>query len=132
MAHRIEIAYKAGTRDVPGEKLKKRIKRDMGLDVEAKVVEAYIIDADLSNNILEILRTDAFVDPVIQEGYVNKPVPMAGDWAIEVGFKPGVTDNVGRTAKEVIESLSGHRFGEARVSMPPISISYPESSPSPI
>jgi len=112
MAHRIEIAYKAGTRDVPGKKLKKRIKRDMGLDVEANVVEAYIIDADLSNNILEILRTDAFVDPVIQEGYVNKPVPMAGDWAIEVSFKPGVTDNVGRTAKEVIESLSGHRFGE--------------------
>ena len=87
MAHRIEIAYKAGTRDVPGEKLKKRIKRDMGLDVEARVVEAYIIDADLDKDILEILRTDAFVDPVIQEGYVDKPVPMKGDWAIEVEFQ---------------------------------------------
>lgn len=112
MAHRIEIAYKAGTRNVPGEKLKKRIKRDMGLDVEAAVAEAYIIDAGLSKDILEILSTDAFVDPVIQEGYVDKPVPMTGDWAIEVGFKPGVTDNVGRTAKEVIQALSGHCFAE--------------------
>jgi len=112
MAHRIEIAYKAGIRDVPGEKLKKRIKRDMGLDVEAKVVEAYIVDADLNEEILDILSTDAFVDPVIQNGYVDTPVPMAGDWAIEVGFKPGVTDNVGRTAREVIESLSGSRFRE--------------------
>ncbi len=112
MAHRIEIAYKAGTRDVPGEKLKKRIKRDMGLNVDAKVVEAYIIDADLKKETLDILKTDAFVDPVIQEGYVDTPVPMAGDWAVEVGYKPGVTDNVGRTAKEVIETLSGNRFGE--------------------
>jgi phosphoribosylformylglycinamidine synthase len=112
MAHRIEVVYKAGARDVPGEKLKKRIKRDMGLDVEAKVVEAYIIDTNLKRDILDILKSDAFVDPVIQEGYVDKPAPMAGEWAIEVGFKPGVTDNVGRTAKEVIEALSGHRFGE--------------------
>ena len=112
MAHRIEIAYKKGTRDVPGEKLRKRIKRDMGFDVEASVVDAYIIDADLKKGVLDILKTDAFVDPVIQEGYVDKPVPMKGDWAIEVGFKPGVTDNVGRTAREVIEALSGHRFNE--------------------
>jgi len=112
MAHRIEIAYKEGARDVPGERLRKRIKRDMGLDVEARVVEAYIIDAALGNDILNILKTDAFVDPVIQEGYLDEPVPVMGDWAIEVGFKPGVTDNVGRTAREVIESLSGRRFGE--------------------
>lgn len=112
MAHRIEIAYKPGVRDVPGEKLKKRIRRDLGFDVEARVVEAYIIDADISRDVLDILRTDAFVDPVIQEGYVDQPVEMAGDWAIEVSFKPGVTDNVGRTAREVIEALSGHRFGE--------------------
>jgi phosphoribosylformylglycinamidine synthase subunit PurSL len=112
MAHRIEVAYKTGARDVPGEKLKKRIKRDMGLDVEARVVEAYIIDARLASNILETLTKDAFVDPVIQEGFLDRPVAMNGDWAIEVSFKPGVTDNVGRTAKEVAEALSGRRFSE--------------------
>ncbi len=38
-----------------------------------KVVEAYIIDADLNKEILDNLSTDAFVDPVIQNGYVDSP-----------------------------------------------------------
>ena len=112
MAHRIEIAYKTDAREVPGEKLKAKIKRDMGLDVDAKVVDAYIIDADVDSDILNILKRDAFVDPVIQEGYLDEPAPMEGDWAVEVSFKPGVTDNVGRTAREAIEALSGRKLKE--------------------
>ena len=34
------------------------------------------------------------------------------DWVIEIGFKPGVTDNVGRTAREVIEAAAAYTFGE--------------------
>ncbi len=112
MAHRIEVAFKKGVRDVPGEKLKRRIKMDLGIDVEAHVIDVYTIDTEVHMNIGRILETDAFVDPIIQKGYVDKPAPMAGDWVIEVSFKPGVTDNVGRTAKEVIEALSGHAFTE--------------------
>ncbi|MCX5814095.1 MAG: phosphoribosylformylglycinamidine synthase subunit PurL [Proteobacteria bacterium] len=113
MAHRIEVAYKEGVRDVPGDKLKKRIKTDLGIDVvNASVVDVYTIDTDLDVDIVKILKTDVFVDPVIQEGYLDEAVPVSGDWIIEVGFKPGVTDNVGRTAKEVIEALSGHKFKE--------------------
>lgn len=113
MAHRIEVAYKEGVRDVPGEKLKKRIKTDLGIEViDAGVVDVYTIEADLSTDITDILKTDVFVDPVIQKGYIDEAVPAAGDWIVEVGFKSGVTDNVGRTAKEVIEALSGHKFRE--------------------
>ncbi|MCX5804439.1 MAG: phosphoribosylformylglycinamidine synthase subunit PurS [Proteobacteria bacterium] len=113
MAHRIEVTYREGVRDVPGEKLKKRIKTDLGIDViDAGVVDIYTIDADLDAGIIETLKTDVFVDPVIQKGYIDEPAPVSGDWIIEVGFKPGVTDNVGRTAKEVIEALSGHKFKE--------------------
>ncbi len=112
MAHRIEIAYKAGVRDVPGERLKAKLRRDMGVDVNTKVVDVYTIDADIPGEILNILQTDAFVDPVIQQGYLDEAAPMEGDWAVEVGYKPGVTDNVGRTAREAIEALSGRKFGE--------------------
>ena len=113
MAYRIEVAYKEGIRDVPGEKLKRRIKTDLGIAIAgAQVVDVFTIDADLNPKALDILKTDAFVDPVIQKGYLDEPAPVAGDWVIEVGFKPGVTDNVGRTAKEVIEALSGHKFRE--------------------
>jgi phosphoribosylformylglycinamidine synthase subunit PurSL len=112
MANRIEVAYREGIRDVPGEKLRRRLKADFGLEVEAHVVDVYIVDAHLAPTIIGILKSDAFVDPVTQIAYVGEPAPMFGDWVVEVSFKPGVTDNVGRTAQEVIEALSGSRFRE--------------------
>ncbi len=112
MAIRIEIAYREGVRDVPAEKLKKRIGLDLGMRVDAHVVDVYTVDSELPQSIAELLVSDAFIDPVLQKAYVEQPAMFDADWVVEVGFKPGVTDNVGRTAKEVIEALSGLRFGE--------------------
>ncbi len=113
MAHRIEISYREGLLDVPGEKLKRRIKSDLGFDIEkAHVVEVYTVDADLGPGILEALSTEAFVDPVIQKGLLDTATQAEGDWVVEVGYKPGVTDNVGRTAKEVIEAMTGREFAD--------------------
>lgn len=116
MAHRIEISCREGLRDVPGEKLKRRIKSDLGIEVEdARVVDVYTIDAALDPQILSILRDDAFVDPVVHRGLLDEATPTDADWIVEVGYKPGVTDNVGRTAKEVVEAMAGRAFenGEA-------------------
>jgi phosphoribosylformylglycinamidine synthase len=112
MAIRIEIAYKEGVRDVPAEKLKKRIELDLGMRVDAHVVDVYTVDSCLPESVVQLLISDAFIDPVLQKAYVDQPATFDADWAVEVGFKPGVTDNVGRTAREVIEALSGLRFGE--------------------
>ncbi len=113
MAHRIEISYKEGFPDVPGEKLKSRIKSDLGLQIEkVHVTEVYTVDADLDRAILEILTNEAFVDPVIQRGILDQATNAEGDWVVEVGYKPGVTDNIGRTAKEVIEAMIGRGFQE--------------------
>jgi phosphoribosylformylglycinamidine synthase subunit PurSL len=112
MAIRIEIAYKEGVRDVPAEKLKKRIELDLGKRVDAHVVDVYTMDSCLPETVVQLLISDAFIDPVLQVAYVDQPATFDADWAVEVGFKPGVTDNVGRTAREVIEALSGLRFGE--------------------
>ncbi len=112
MAVRIEIAYKEGVRDVPAEKLKKRIELDLGKRVDAHVVDVYTVDSCLPDSVVQLLIADAFIDPVLQRAYVDQPATFDADWAVEVGFKPGVTDNVGRTAREVIEALSGSRFGQ--------------------
>ncbi|HVN25128.1 MAG TPA: AIR synthase-related protein [Syntrophorhabdales bacterium] len=112
MATRIEIAYKEGVRDVPAEKLKKRIELDLGMFVDAHVVDVYTVDSELPQSIIDLLVSDAFIDPVLQRAHVKQPTMFDADWVVEVGFKPGVTDNVGRTAREVIEALSGIRFGE--------------------
>ncbi|HOW54051.1 MAG TPA: AIR synthase-related protein [Syntrophorhabdaceae bacterium] len=116
MAHRIEISYKEGLLDVPGEKLKKRIKSDLAIDVEAaRVVDVFTVDAVVGQDILTVLKDDAFVDPIIQKGLIGEATMFDADWVVEVGYKPGVTDNVGRTAKEVIEAMAGRPFdnGEA-------------------
>jgi len=112
MAVRIEVAYREGIKDVPGEKLKSRIKAELGISVSVHVADVYTIDADLPAAAVETLRTDAFIDPVLQEGFSRTPVLFDADWVIEIGFKPGVTDNVGRTAKEVIEAAAAYTFGE--------------------
>src|SRR5512145_3217183 len=113
MAHRIEISNKEETKDVQALKLGKRIKADFGIDIgEAHVVDVYTIDAELDQRTLDILQGDALADPVIQKGVSEGFTLFDADWVIEVGFKPGVTDNVGRTAKEVIEAISGVLFRE--------------------
>lgn len=113
MAHRIEISCKDEIKDVQALKLERRIKTDFGIDVkEAHVVDVYTVDADLDEAILDVVRSDAFVDPVIQKSVTNGYTSFDSDWVIEVGFKPGVTDNVGRTAKEVIQAISGRPFGD--------------------
>jgi len=43
-----------------------------------------------------------FTDPVIQESSLGKHPTPAFDWLLLVGFRPGVTDNVGRTARTAI------------------------------
>ncbi len=112
MAHRIEISCREGLRDVPGEKLKRRIKHDLGIEVrDARVVDVYTIDAAVDPHILSILRDDAFVDPIVHRGLLDEATPTDADWVVEVGYKPGVTDNVGRTAKEVVEAMTGRPFG---------------------
>ena len=89
MAHRIEISYREGLLDVPGEKLKRRIKSDLGFDIEkAHVVEVYTVDADLGPGILEALSTEAFVDPVIQKGLLDTATQAEGDWSSRWAINP--------------------------------------------
>ncbi len=51
-----------------------------------------------------------FCDPVIQEVAIDRPLARDFDILIEVGYRPGVTDNVGRTAREAIQYLTGRPF----------------------
>ncbi|MCS7280093.1 MAG: phosphoribosylformylglycinamidine synthase subunit PurS [Desulfobacterota bacterium] len=113
MIWRIEVAYKEWVEDPAGKRIKRRLVRDLHVDVtNVRIVDVYTVVGELEDSVIELLRRDGFCDPIVQEAYINEPCPYIGDWVIEVGFKPGVTDNVGRTAKEVIEAISGYCFRE--------------------
>ena len=51
-------------------------------------------------------------NPVVQRYSVDRPTEADFDHAIEVGFLPGVTDNVGATARQTIEDYFGFQFGK--------------------
>jgi phosphoribosylformylglycinamidine synthase subunit PurSL len=59
---------------------------------------------------VEAVAAGPFSDPVIQHTAVESPLPGQFDLLIEIGYRPGVTDNVGRTAREAITYLTGYRF----------------------
>src|SRR3989338_9657493 len=103
MPHRLEIAVKEGMRDTLGEENRRTIKNNLGIAIElSRFVEVYNVDADLAEQELELLAQDVFVDSVIQNCEYKKPMHEQA-WRIEIGYLPGVTDNVGHTAKQTIK-----------------------------
>jgi phosphoribosylformylglycinamidine synthase subunit PurSL len=111
MPWRIEVGLKDGIRDARGERVRREIREHLGLEVAAvRTLDVYTIDASLQREQVEAAAAGPFSDPVIQETAVNGPLPGPFDLLIEIGYRPGVTDNVGRTAREAITYLTGYRF----------------------
>ena len=113
MPHRIEVAFKEEIRDPQGEKTAARIKNDLGITAQSvRTIDCYTIDAPLDKQQLELVARDAYTDPITQHWSVDRPLAQTFDWVIEVGFLPGVTDNVGRTAREALEACLTTRLQE--------------------
>ncbi|MFZ2418110.1 MAG: AIR synthase-related protein [Smithellaceae bacterium] len=116
MADRIEVGFKVGIRDALGEKTRKRIIDNLGLPVDkVATIEVYTVTGDIDAAGLEQAAAGPLSDPVIQEYSINRPLAKNFDWLIEVGFRPGVTDNVGKTAREAITLLLGDYAGARKV-----------------
>ncbi len=107
MPHRIEVALARGHRDAHGVAIASEITQHLGYEVEkVRCVDVYTVDADLDRDDLEKAAT-ALCDPIIQEWTVDEPIARGFDWLVEVGFLPGVTDNVGRTTTEAVRMVLG-------------------------
>ncbi|MBU2055367.1 MAG: phosphoribosylformylglycinamidine synthase, partial [Proteobacteria bacterium] len=108
MANRIEIGFRQGIRDALGEKIKKRIVGHLRIHVDSvNTIEVYTVDGDLAPGELEAAARGPLSDPVIQQYAIDRGLARGFDWLIEVGYRPGVTDNVGKTAAEAIALLAG-------------------------
>lgn len=108
MAHRIEVGFKSAVRDAWGEKIRRRVWEDLHLRVNAvSGIEVYTLDMDVTAEELRQIAEGPLVDPVIQRYAIDTPLAGDFDWIVEVGFRPGVTDNVGRTAREAVELVLG-------------------------
>jgi len=106
MVHRIEVGFKEGIRDVLGEKIKRKIIEHLDIAVEeVKTIDVYTIEGEINRSTLEKIAGGPLSDAVIQRYKIDGGLAENFDWLIEVGFRPGVTDNVGKTAKEAVGLL---------------------------
>ncbi|HDP81018.1 MAG TPA: phosphoribosylformylglycinamidine synthase [Spirochaetes bacterium] len=102
-AYRIEVYYRQ--RDHRGDVMAARLRR-LGFPVQSVMItDNYLVNLDGPD--VDINRiASMLVNPVTQHYTVNEPfIPARFDYALEVGYLPGVTDNVAHTVRESIEDL---------------------------
>jgi phosphoribosylformylglycinamidine synthase len=112
---RLEIALKPELFDAEGEAIKGKARDYFAIHLDGvRAVHVLTIDADLTEEQLEGARSQIFTNPVTQISSL-RPLAPPFDWAIWVGFRPGVRDTAGSTAQEAMEDLLKIRFqpGEA-------------------
>lgn len=77
-----------------------------------QTVEVYTIVKNLNEKQLNEIAL-SLINPVYQTFKINQPTPIKkNNWVIEIGFLPGVTDNVATTTKEIIEDKLKIKFLE--------------------
>ncbi len=117
MTARIEIFpnTEAVGYDPRGAVIQKRYACDFAI-MHVTQADIYTIDKLFEHSVL-VQIAQSLTNPVTQSHRVltaatGTALPVPFDWAVEIGFLPGVTDNVATTAREIIEDLTGQHFGE--------------------
>jgi phosphoribosylformylglycinamidine synthase len=111
MAWRIVVGLKNDVRDARGERIRRELREHLGIELQSvRTIDVYTVDAQLSEAEISAAAAGPFSDPIIQDFAINQPLAHDFDVLVEVGFRPGVTDNVGRTAREAIQYLTGRNF----------------------
>jgi len=112
MITRIEIATRPELQDPRGEEVSHKIRSFLGIPVESvRTCDVYCIDAELQDDEpARVLRE--FADPVSQVGALDRLDSQPFDVVVAVGYKPGVTDPVGKSARIAVEDTLGRSLGE--------------------
>ncbi|MBI5556978.1 MAG: phosphoribosylformylglycinamidine synthase [Deltaproteobacteria bacterium] len=114
MLARIQVGIKPCFTDSFGEKIKKKIQGDLKMPVESvRTIKVFTVEADISQQELLAAASGPFSDPVTQDyslGPLSLDWKLDFDWMIEIGFRPGVTDNEGHTSAQALELLLGRKL----------------------
>ncbi|MGL1935904.1 MAG: phosphoribosylformylglycinamidine synthase subunit PurS [Fibrobacterales bacterium] len=112
--HRITVKLKAQFPDPKGNRIMAAMHEDLGIDVEAvKTIQVFTTCLDESMESIDHIAQELFHDPVVEEYSIDSPLAesvLDFDWLFEIGFKPGVTDNVGRSSREGINDILGRKL----------------------
>lgn len=110
MEQRLEIMSKTDVKDVVGDQLKQKIISELGIQIkDCHFLHVYNFTDSLPSEEMNDLATGVFSDNISQTFDLNKPA-FLDKWRIEIGMLPGVTDNVGATAKEAVYNKLGKKI----------------------
>jgi len=113
LIYRVEVGFKQGIVDGPGKRIRERIAREMSISLESvRILSTYLIQLDCDSETLSRMVKETFYDPVVQDIAVDHPLYEDADVWVEIGYKPGVTDNVGKTARQVIQDYLGRPLND--------------------
>ncbi len=105
MLTRLAVGLRPSVTDVVGQRVAGKIANELHLPVRAvRLVKIFTIDGLSEAEVRDLIAAGVLHDPVVQEASLTplSPAPEKTDWVIEVAFRPGVTDNEARTAREAI------------------------------
>ena len=114
--HRVEVTTKLlpGLVDVRGEAVRRQLQADLGIEVGSiRSIMGYLVRGRLTSDQLLLALRELFTDPVIETGLVNDTLLEDHDLmgmpelVIQVGYKPGITDNPGNAALDGLRTLLG-------------------------
>ena len=118
MDHRIVLSPLANWRDARGEGTKAQIENFLKINLDKVATrDVYTIHADINCDEAAKIAS-LLVNPVLQSWRAgskasdNDKDPATPDFIVVIGFKPGVTDNVGRSAKAAVSDILGRKLGE--------------------
>ena len=75
------------------------------------MVSVYTIDAQIPKEKIEI-AAKKLTNPITEQYSIGEIPSSTFSFALEVGFLPGVTDNLGTTVREIIEDSTKHSFAD--------------------
>lgn len=107
MAARLEITLQDHLFDAEGAGLRRKIKDYFGWETGlVRVIHILTLDTHLTADELEAVRREIFTNPVTQYSSFS-PLARDFDWAVWVGYRPGVRDTAGSVAIEAISDYLG-------------------------
>ncbi|HIE06861.1 MAG TPA: phosphoribosylformylglycinamidine synthase [Desulfarculaceae bacterium] len=109
IGHRLEIFFRDPELDTRGQLLRDKLNAlDLSATVDnLRLSEVYTLEGDFSPVRLREVA-GLLLNPVIHDVLIDEPRPLGpADVVLEVGFLPGVTDNIGHSAAETLADAWG-------------------------